>query len=611
MSELIVGIDLGTTNSEIAAFVDGQVRVLGPGETRMLPSCVGFSTSGELLVGESARNQQALYPERTVRSIKRKMGSLETVALGDKTFTPQEISAIILRELAEWASRALGQTPRKAVITVPAYFSDAQRSATREAGALADLDVVRILNEPTAASLAYGYGDGSRHTALIYDLGGGTFDVSVVVIEGEVTEVLSSHGNNQLGGDDFDDLLAAYLAKEFVDRHGVDLGGHPAAKARLWWAAEEAKKKLSVEPYVKIREEALITAGGKPLHLDIEVSRDEYERLIRPLVESTLDSTSKALQDAGKTPGALDAILLVGGSTRTPLIADLLRERTGLDPRQEVHPDLCVALGAGVLASRLAGHAIERVLVDVSPYAFGVSYLGERGGVPYPYCYRPIIPRNTPLPLTRTERYATAYPYQDVVEVQVYQGDDEDALRNILVGDFRIEGLTPTEEPNELLCRMHLDLDGLLDVTAIEKRSGASKHITIVNALRAKSGEEIAAGQRRIRELYESRSEILEQDWATPVGVDEAVLDAGPAEILDPGGAAMERSPAPADGDFDARRLLERSRRVLDQMHAEDREEAIELHERIEAAIGAGSASQLQDASRALEELLFFVEGQR
>jgi len=611
MSELIVGIDLGTTNSEIAAFVDGQVRVLGPGETRMLPSCVGFSTSGELLVGESARNQQALYPERTVRSIKRKMGSLETVALGDRTFTPQEISGIILRELAEWAGRALGQTPRKAVITVPAYFSDAQRSATREAGALADLDVVRILNEPTAASLAYGYGDGSRHTALIYDLGGGTFDVSVVVIEGEVTEVLSSHGNNQLGGDDFDDLLAAYLAKEFVDRHGVDLGGHPAAKARLWWAAEEAKKKLSVEPYVKIREEALITAGGKPLHLDIEVSRDEYEALIRPLVESTLDSMSKALQDAGKTPGALDAILLVGGSTRTPLIADLLRERTGLEPRQEVHPDLCVALGAGVLASRLAGHAIERVLVDVSPYAFGVSYLGERGGVPYPYCYRPIVPRNTPLPLTRTERYATAYPYQDVVEVQVYQGDDEDALRNILVGDFRIEGLTPTEEPNELLCRMHLDLDGLLDVTAIEKRSGASKHITIVNALRVKTGEEIAAGQRRIRELYESRSEILEQDWATPVGVDEAVLDAGPAEILDPGGAAMERSPAPADGDLDARRLLERSRRVLDQMHAEDREEAIELHERIEAAIGAGSASQLQDASRALEELLFFIEGQR
>ena len=411
MSDLIVGIDLGTTNSEIAAFTGGQVRVLGPGDTRMLPSCVGFSAAGELLVGEAARNQQALYPERTVRSIKRKMGSDETVRLGDKNFTPQEISALILHELAEWAHRSLGERPERAVITVPAYFSDAQRNATREAGALAGLEVVRILNEPTAASLAYGYGDGSRHTALIYDLGGGTFDVSVVTMEGDITEVLASHGNNHLGGDDFDDLLAGLLADEFQKQHGIDVRqGHPAAKARLWWAAEEAKKKLSSEPYVKVREEALVIEGGKPLHLEMEVSRERYEGLIRPLVESTLDSVSKALQDAGKKPGDMDAILLVGGSTRTPLVFQLLRERTGLDPRQDVHPDLCVALGAGVLASRLGGHNVERVLVDVSPYSFGVSYLGERGGQEYSYCYKPIIHRNTPLPLTRTERYFTTYP---------------------------------------------------------------------------------------------------------------------------------------------------------------------------------------------------------
>ncbi len=243
MSEPIVGIDLGTTNSEVAAFVDGQVRVLGPGDQRILPSCVGFSASGELLVGEPARNQQAMYPERTVRSIKRRMGSQETVTLGDKSFTPPEISAVILRELAGWAGMWLRKRPEKAVITVPAYFSDAQRSATREAGALAGLDVVRILNEPTAASLAYGFADGSRHTALIYDLGGGTFDVSVVTVEGDVTEVLASHGNNRLGGDDFDDLLAERLAREFQKQHGIDVRqGHPAAKARLWWAAEEAKK---------------------------------------------------------------------------------------------------------------------------------------------------------------------------------------------------------------------------------------------------------------------------------------------------------------------------------------------------------------------------------
>jgi molecular chaperone DnaK len=258
MSDLIVGIDLGTTNSEVAAFVDGQVKVLGAGGRQILPSCVGFSASGELLVGEAARNQQALYPERTVRSIKRRMGSAETVMVGGRNFTPPEISALILRELAEWARASLGELPEKAVITVPAYFSDAQRAATREAGALAGLEVVRILNEPTAASLAYGYGDGSRHTALIYDLGGGTFDVSVVTVEGDVTEVLASHGNNRLGGDDFDDLLAARLMDEFQKQHGVDLRkGYPAAAARLRWAAEEAKKKLSFEPYVTIREDAL------------------------------------------------------------------------------------------------------------------------------------------------------------------------------------------------------------------------------------------------------------------------------------------------------------------------------------------------------------------
>jgi len=615
MSDLIVGIDLGTTNSEIAGFTGGQVRVLGPGDTRMLPSCVGFSASGELLVGEAARNQQALYPERTVRSIKRKMGSQETVTLGGKDFTPQEISALILSELAEWAHRSLARRPQTAVITVPAYFSDAQRNATREAGALAGLEVARILNEPTAASLAYGYGAGSRHTALIYDLGGGTFDVSVVTVEGEITEVLASHGNNHLGGDDFDDLLAARLAEEFERQHGLQLGPeHAAAKARLWWAAEEAKKKLSFEPYAKIREEALVIDSGKPLHLELEISRDEYEALIRPLVESTLDSVSKALLDAGKKPGDMEAILLVGGSTRTPLVSRLLVEHTGLEPRQDVHPDLCVALGAGVLASRLAGHDVERVLVDVSPYSFGVAYLGERGGVRYPYCYKPIVQRNTPLPLTRTESYQTSHPYQTEVDIQVYQGDDEDALKNIPVGDFRIEGLTPMAEPNEILCRMRLDLDGILEVTALEKRTGKSKHIAIANALRAKTGEEIAAGRKRIQELYQSRGETLEEAEETSVelGEEEAVVNAVAAAV--DGGGVTTSAREPGAGRLDpwsgAQDLMERSRRLLGKMHAEDREEAIDLHEKIDAAIESGDAEALRQASQALKELLFFVEGQ-
>ena len=611
MSDLIVGIDLGTTNSEVAAFADGQVRVLGPGDRRILPSCVGLSASGELLVGEPARNQQALYPERTVRSIKRRMGNPESVMLGGKSFTPPEISAVILRELVEWTRQSLGERPEKAVITVPAYFSDAQRGATREAGALAGLEVVRILNEPTAASLAYGYGDGSRHTALIYDLGGGTFDVSVVTVEGDITEVLASHGNNRLGGDDFDDLLAERLAQEFQKQHGIDLRtGHPSAKARLWWAAEEAKKKLSQEPYANIREEALTERNGRPLHLEMEISRADYEALIRPLVESTLDSVSKALQDSGKKPSDMDAVLLVGGSTRTPLVFDLLADRMGIEPSQEVHPDLCVALGAGVLASRLAGRDVNRVLVDVSPYSFGVSFLGERGGVPYPHCYKPIIRRNTPLPLTRTERFYTSHPYQDRVDVEVYQGEDDDALKNILVGDFTISGLTEPEDLNEILCRMRLDLDGILEVTSVEKPTGKSKQITIANAMQPKTSEEIAAGRKRIQELFESRASDLDEDDDDILEIEdnEGEIFEGKIQEVEPLNAVAEREALP--GQTEAESLMARSRKLLEQMHEEDREEAIDLHERIGYAIETGDATILGEASRALSELLFFTEGQ-
>ena len=618
MSDLIIGIDLGTTNSEVAAFVDGKVRVLGPGDVKMLPSCVGISPAGELLVGESARNQQLVYPDRTVRSIKRRMGTSETVQLGDKSFTPQEISALILRELAEWAGRDLQMPVKRAVITVPAYFSDAQRNATREAGMLAGLEVVRILNEPTAASLAYGFGDGARRTVMVYDLGGGTFDVSVVMVEGDVTEVLASHGNNRLGGDDFDDLLLEQLQAEFHKRHGVRIGPeHPLAMARLWWAAEAAKKQLSFEPYAQVREEALITVNGKPLHLDLELPRGEYEKMILPLVESTLDSVSKALQDAGRKPRELDAILLVGGSTRTPLVSRLLRERTGLEPREDVHPDLCVALGAGVLASRLAGREVERVLVDVSPYSFGPSYLGERGGVEYPYCYHPIIRRNTPLPVTRTESYYTSFPGQREVDIQIFQGDNEDALQNILVGDFRVEGLAVTDGPNEVMCRMSLDVDGILHVAAIEKRTGKSKHITIANAMQAKSDEEMAAARQRITELYESREQTFDEE--VDEDEDEEAMAVGAESEWERGVVEVEAQKTngkviPMDSNWaehrrEAVELIQRSRRALESMHTEDKEEAILLTASIEAAVSKHDSHALVDALQSLKELLFFVEG--
>ena len=608
--DVVVGIDLGTTNSEVAAYFGDRVQVLGPADAKILPSCVGLTPSGDLLVGKPARHQQLVYPERTVRSIKRKMGSETKVTLGDRNFTPQEISAVILRALAQMAERELGRAVRRAVITVPAYFSDAQRQATREAGELAGLSVVRILNEPTAASLAYGFGAAEARTVMVYDLGGGTFDVSIVRIEGDVTEVLASHGNNELGGDDFDRLLLDKLLADFEREHGERLDPGGPARARLLWAAEESKRLLSYEPYARLRQEALLVAGGKPLHFDREVSRDEYEALIRPLVESTLVSVTKALDDSHTRAADLDAILLVGGSTRTPLVARTLQERTGIEPHREVHPDLCVALGAGVLAARLGGSAVERVLVDVSPFSFGPSHLGLRGGAPYPHCYRPVIARNTPLPVTRVESYQTCYAGQDEVQIEVYQGEDEDALRNIPVGDFRIVGLDRNQDDNEILCRMSLDLDGLLRVAAIERHTGKSKEIVIRHALTPKTPEEVAAARERLERLFEGSGSL-------DAMFDTAADDEATSETAIPGSDAIElEASAPPDGDggwsrtqAEALAAIERSRAQLPQMHEEDREEAIDLHERIETALDAQDGEALGPAIASLKELLFFIEG--
>lgn len=415
-----------------------------------------------------------------------------------------------------------------------------------------------------------------------------------------------------MGGDDFNDLLAEHLLSTFNSQHGVDLrSGHPLARARIWRAAEEAKRRLSFDPEVTVREEALATVDGKPLHLELEITREQYEDMIRPLVEQTLEHMSKALADAGKGPSELDAILLVGGSTRTPLVARMIEERTGLTPREEIHPDLCVALGAGVMASRLAGHEVERVLVDVTPYSFGVSFLGERGGVSYPHCYKPIIRRNIPLPVTRSERFYTSHPYQEEVDVRVYEGEDEDALRNILVGDYRITGLTPMREHNEVLCRMSLDLDGILNVTSIEKKTGVSKHITITRALEAKSEAEISAARKRIEALYATRQDDDFDD-------EDDVLDADDAKEME-GETSFKASPDSAErnavaDDWSAvedegRKLIERSRLLLDTIHEEDREEAIDLNEAIEAAIDNRDAAALRQAVDHLREMLFFVEG--
>ena len=365
----------------------------------------------------------------------------------------------------------------------------------------------------------------------------------------------------------------------------------------------EAKKQLSFEPYAEVREENLIRGRSKPLHIEREITRDEYEALIASLIDSTLESVSKTLADAGKTSTDLDAILLVGGSTRTPLIERTLERRTGIKPSHDIHPDLCVALGAGVLAARLGGRQIERVLVDVSPYSFGPSHLGVRGGVPYPHCYAPIIERNTPLPITRTERYWTSVPNQRTVEVQIFQGDDPDALKNLLVGEFTVDDLTPRDEPNEVLCRMSLDLDGILQVTATEKQTGKSAHITVAQALQPKSDDEIAAACKRLHELFPSGALELEDAFSESGDV-AALLEESPVRE-----EPEDDESAWAEALENARRAMNRSRRLFDEMHAEDREDAIDIHETMEAAIASTDRKALRESMKSLHELLFFVEG--
>jgi molecular chaperone DnaK (HSP70) len=611
MADNIVGIDLGTTNSEVAALVDGHVQVLASDGEQMMPSVVGLAPDGRLLVGTPARNQSVLYPERTARSIKRLMGSDQRVALGEQTYAPPEISAMILRALKARAEAALGTPVSKAVITVPAYFSDAQRQATRDAGQIAGLEVMRILNEPTAAALAYGADRQGERTMLVYDLGGGTFDVSLVQVHDDITEVLASHGNNHLGGDDFDQLLLDFVHNRFVDTGGVDIRADRRAMSRLLHAVEAAKKRLSFEPYARLREEHLAERHGVPVHLDLEVARSDYEQLIRPLLEGTLDSVHRALSDAGIRPDQVDEILLVGGVTRTPLITTLLQDATGLTPRQELHPDLCVAFGAGVLAARLAGHAVERVLVDVSPYSFGPSYFGLLNGVPSEHCYRSIIHRNTPLPVSRTESYFTMMDGQQAWEVSIYQGDDPHALNNILVGRFLAEGFARVPAGNEILCRMDLDLDGILRITATEKRTGLAKQITIEGATTAMSESDMAQARRRMQALFGAEDEAGDFDEE----FDEAFDEEAEAEVIDIEARALSADTSTAGTERDrrvqiseARALLERSRRLLDKMTPEDREEAITLHEQIEEALKTAQWQPLHVVMTTLADLLFYVE---
>jgi molecular chaperone DnaK len=575
MIDEIVGIDLGTTNSEIALYREGRPEVLGDEQDRLiLPSVVGLSEGGDLLVGEAARNQFLLYPERTIRSIKRRMGSDAQVRLGERDYTPQEISAIILSRLKEIAERRLGRPVRKAVITVPAYFSDAQRQATREAGEIAGLEVARIINEPTAAALVYEAAQHQGKRILVYDLGGGTFDVSVVRIEEGVVEVISSHGNNHLGGDDFDHKIVEHVLEHLKIKHGVDVAGRPQVMARILRSAEDAKKRLSDHPYARIAEEYLADKDGTPVNLDLELSRLDYEAMIMPFIEETLGAIHIALESAGLASSQVDEILLVGGATRTPLIRRRLAEAFGTDPRGEVDPDLCVAMGAAIQGAAIAGTEVSAVLVDVTPYTFGTSALGELDGELYPYKYVPIIPRNTPIPVRRSEVFHTVTDQQSSVDVRIFQGENSDALENIQIGEFQVTGLSKAPAGNPVIIDLALDRDGILQVSAREKNTGLERRITIDKAMSRYDRAQLEEARQRIGGLFGKPEEAEGSDVAT--GPDDA--------------------------------LVAKAQAKLEEAGEEDRTEIINLIEAIRDAAGNGDAAALASARSQLQDLLFYLE---
>ena len=580
MMDDIVGIDLGTTNSEIALYRGGRPEILADEQGRkILPSVVGVTEAGELLVGEEARNQLLLYPDRTVRSIKRRMGQAETVRMAGHDYTPQEISAIILKRLKEIGERRLGRPVVKAVITVPAYFSDTQRQATREAGEIAGLEVVRIINEPTAAALVYEAGQHQGKRILVYDLGGGTFDVSVVRIEEGVVEVISSHGNNHLGGDDFDQKIVAHVLDHLRLKQGVDVSDKPRAMARILRGAEAAKKHLSDHPYARIEEEYLTEVGAKPVHLSLELVRDKYEQMIAPFVEETLQAIHSALRAADLTATQVDEILLVGGATRTPMIRRRLLEIFGLEPRGEVDADLCVAMGAAIQGAAIGGAEVSAVLVDVTPYTFGTSALGELDGELYPYQYVPIIARNTPIPVRKSEVFYTVMDDQTVVDVRIYQGENEDALENIKIGQFMVEGLREAPAGNPVVLDLALDRDGILHVTAREKNTGLERRISIDQAVARYGAEELLRARDRIGTLFG------QNDMDPTLGED--VVGAGRTAVA---------------------ALLAKASAQLDTIGEEDRLEMIDLMETIRDAEAAGDTTTLEQAQTQLGDLLFYLD---
>ena len=471
-----IGIDLGTTNSVVAVMEGGKPTVIANAEgMRTTPSIVGFSKTGERLVGQLAKRQAILNPDKTIASIKRHMGEDYKKNIDGKDYTPQEISAMILRKLAVDASNYLGEKVTSAVITVPAYFNDAQRQATKDAGKIAGLDVLRIVNEPTAAALAYGLEKDKSEKVLVFDLGGGTFDVSILEIGDGVHEVLSTSGDTHLGGDDFDEKVMNWICDEFKKTEGIDLRGDKQAMQRIKEAAEKAKCELSSVVETNINLPFITADANGPKHLDLSLTRAKFEDLCHDLLERCKKPVEQAIQDAGISKGDINEVVLVGGSSRIPAVQQLVKDYTGKEPNQSVNPDEVVAVGAAIQAGVLAGEVNDIVLLDVTPLTLGIETLG---GV-----MTPLVPRNTTIPVSKSQVFSTAENNQTAVDIQVLQGERPMARDNKSLGMFRLEGIAPAMRGvPQIEVTFDIDANGIVNVSAKDKATNKEQKITITNS---------------------------------------------------------------------------------------------------------------------------------